>query len=147
VHLMAFNLACHKPGRLDLVPRRRFLLKPMLLNTTIVKTFWSKWLSDKDFARTVDGATVDSEGYIWNAKVFGGRIVRYGPDGSVDRVIEVPVRNVTSVMFGGKDLDILYFTSMGRPMRGIAPTQTGAGGLFAISGLGVKGLPETRFAG
>ena len=65
----------------------------------------------------------------------------------VDRVIEVPVRNVTSVMFGGKDLDILYFTSMGRPMRGIAPTQTGAGGLFAISDLGVKGLPETRFAG
>jgi L-arabinonolactonase len=62
-------------------------------------------------------------------------------------VIEVPVRNVTSVMFGGKDLDILYFTSMGRPMRGIAPTQTCAGGLFAISGLGVKGLPETRFAG
>jgi L-arabinonolactonase len=105
------------------------------------------FVSDKDFARTVDGATVDSEGYIWNAKVFGGRIVRYGPDGSVDRVIEVPVRNVTSVMFGGKDLDILYFTSMGRPMRGIAPTQTGAGGLFAISGLGVKGLPETRFAG
>src|SRR5215204_4218939 len=45
VHLMAFNLACHKPGRLDLVPRRRFLLKPMLLNTTIVKTFWSKGLS------------------------------------------------------------------------------------------------------
>jgi hypothetical protein len=41
---MAFNLACHKPGRLDLVPRRRFLLKPMLLNTTIVKTFWSKGL-------------------------------------------------------------------------------------------------------
>src|SRR3954462_2458701 len=32
VHLMAFNLACHKPGRLDLVPRRRFLLGPMLLN-------------------------------------------------------------------------------------------------------------------
>ena len=62
------------------------------------------------------------------------------PDGSMNRVIEVPIRNVTSVMFGGKDLDILYFTSMGRPMRGIAPKEAGAGALFAIHGLGVTGL-------
>src|SRR3954471_18722215 len=42
VHLMAFNLACHKPDRLDLVPRRRFLLKPMLLNTTDRQDFLVK---------------------------------------------------------------------------------------------------------
>jgi sugar lactone lactonase YvrE len=105
------------------------------------------FISDQNYARTVDGACIDCDGYLWNAKVLGGRVIRYAPDGSIDRVIEVPIRNVTSVMFGGKDLDILYFTSMGRPMRGIAPTQPGAGGLFAIYGLGVTGVPEVRFAG
>jgi L-arabinonolactonase len=104
-------------------------------------------ISDQKFARTIDGATVDSEGYLWNAKVLGGRIIRYAPNGSIDREIEVPVRNVTSVMFGGRDLDILYFTSMAKPVRGVPNMQSGAGGLFAIHGLGVKGLPEVRFAG
>lgn len=105
------------------------------------------FVSDENYARTVDGACVDSEGFVWNAKVLGGRIIRYAPDGMIDCVVEVPVRNVTSIMFGGENLDIMYFTSMGRPMRGIAPTQSGAGGLFSIHGLGVTGLPETRFAG
>lgn len=104
-------------------------------------------ISDQNYARTVDGATVDSEGYLWNAKVLGGRIIRYAPDGSIDREFDVPVRNVTSVMFGGRNLDVLYFTSMAKAVRGVPTTQHGAGGLFAIYGLGVKGLPETRFAG
>ena len=103
--------------------------------------------SDEGFARTVDGATVDAEGCLWSAKVLGGRIIRYTPDGRIDREIDFPVRNVTSIMFGGADLDILYATTMGRPMRGIAPTEPGAGGVFAITGLGVTGLPEPRFAG
>lgn len=104
-------------------------------------------ISDQNYARTVDGATVDSEGYLWNAKVLGGRIIRYAPDGSIDREIDVPVRNITSVMFGGSNLDVLYFTSMAKTVRGVPTTQEGAGGLFAIYGLGVKGLPEARFAG
>lgn len=103
--------------------------------------------SDAGYVGTIDGATVDAEGFIWNAKVLAGRIVRYRPDGSVERVIDVPVRNITSVMFGGPNLDVLYFTSMGRPMRGVPSKEPGAGGLFAIHGLGVQGLPETRFAG
>lgn len=104
-------------------------------------------ISDLGFARTVDGATVDAEGFLWNAKVLGGRIIRYAPDGSIDREIEAPVRNVTSVSFGGPDLDILFVTSMAKPVRGVPTTQAGAGGLFAIHGLGVCGLPETRFGG
>jgi L-arabinonolactonase len=104
-------------------------------------------ISDRDYARTVDGATVDSEGFLWNAKVLGGRIIRYAPDGTIDREIRVPVRNVTSLMFGGRNLDVLYFTSMAKAVRGVPTTQVGAGGLFAIYGLGVQGLPEARFAG
>ena len=77
--------------------------------------------------------------------MLGGRIVRYAPDGRIDREIDCPVRNVTSVMFGGVDVDILFVTSMGRPMRGIPARERSAGGLFAIHGLGVRGLPEQRF--
>lgn len=103
--------------------------------------------SDAGFPYTVDGATVDSEGYIWNAKVLGGRVIRYAPDGRIDRVIEFPVRNVTSLMFGGENLDILFVTSMAKSVGGVPPTERDAGALFAIHGLGATGLPEPRFGG
>ena len=103
--------------------------------------------SAHDLAGTFDGATVDAEGYLWSALVFGGRILRYAPDGTIDRTVEFPVRNLTSVMFGGPNLDILFVTTMGRPMWGIPQKERDKGGLFAITGLGVKGLPEPRFAG
>lgn len=93
-----------------------------------------------------DGSTVDSEGFIWNAQVYGGYILRYAPDGSVDRRIEMPVKKVTSVMFGGPDLDLLYVTSMAKPPLPHLPEDGPLGGsLFAISDLGVRGLPEPRF--
>lgn len=93
-----------------------------------------------------DGSTVDSEGYLWNALVYDGKIVRYAPDGSVDQVIDMPVRKVTSVQFGGPDLDILYVTSMSRPPLPRFPGDpVQAGSLFAIRGLGIRGLPEPRF--
>lgn len=95
-----------------------------------------------------DGSTVDAEGFLWNAQVFAGKLARYAPDGSLDRVIEMPVKKPTSVMFGGPDLDILYVTSMTKPP---APHLPGdgvlRGSLFAIHGLGIKGLPEHRFGG
>lgn len=103
--------------------------------------------SARDMAGTFDGATVDAEGYVWSALVFGGRILRFAPDGTLDRVVPFPVRNLTSVMFGGPELDILFVTTMGRPMWGIPQKERDKGGLFAITGLGVKGLPEPRFAG
>jgi sugar lactone lactonase YvrE len=103
--------------------------------------------SARDMAGTFDGATVDAQGYVWSALVFGGRILRFAPDGRLDRVVPFPVRNLTSVMFGGPDLDVLYVTTMGRPMWGIPQKEREKGGLFAVTGLGVKGLPEPRFAG
>ena len=103
--------------------------------------------SARDRAGTFDGATVDAEGYVWSALVFGGRILRFAPDGRLDRVVPFPVRNLTSVMFGGPDLDILFVTTMGRPMWGIPQKERDKGGLFAVSGLGVVGLAEPRFGG
>lgn len=95
-----------------------------------------------------DGSTVDAEGYLWTALVYDGRLVRYAPDGSVDRIIEMPVKKITSVMFGGPNLDILFVTSMARqPLPRFPGDGVLRGSLFAIYDLGIKGLPESRFGG
>ena len=51
-----------------------------------------------------DGVTVDAEGFVWNCKWAGGRIVRYAPDGTVDRVVPLPVPRPTRCAFVGPDL-------------------------------------------
>lgn len=58
-----------------------------------------------------DGAAVDAEGFYWSAQFAGQRIIRFAPDGTIDREIETPVQRPTMCAFGGKDLDILYVTS------------------------------------
>lgn len=93
-----------------------------------------------------DGSTVDAEGYLWNAQVYDGKLVRYTPDGKVDRVIDMPVKKVTSVNFGGPNMDILFVTSMAKPPLPRFPGDgVLRGSLFAIHDLGIKGVPEPRF--
>ena len=59
-----------------------------------------------------DGSCIDKYGYLWNCRVAGGGcVVRYRPDGSLDRVVDLPCSWPTSCAFGGKDLDTLYVTS------------------------------------
>ncbi|MGH7190484.1 MAG: SMP-30/gluconolactonase/LRE family protein [Acetobacteraceae bacterium] len=94
-----------------------------------------------------DGATVDAEGFVWSVEVYGGRLVRFAPDGTIDRLIGMPADSITSLTFGGADLDIAYVTSMARPYQGRRRLERVAGGLFAVHGIGVRGLPEPRFAG
>jgi len=58
-----------------------------------------------------DGATVDVDGCVWSAHWGGSRVVRYTPDGRVDRTLPVPTRQPSCVCFGGPDLDLLFVTS------------------------------------
>jgi sugar lactone lactonase YvrE len=111
--------------------------------------------SFKNDPGVADGSTVDEEGCLWNAQVISGDLVRYAPDGSIDRRMGMPVKNITSVMFGGRNLDELYVTSMARVKhpavhdrfaKEVKP-QFLAGSLFRITGLGIRGIPEPRFAG
>ncbi|MEQ9689543.1 MAG: SMP-30/gluconolactonase/LRE family protein [Bauldia litoralis] len=94
-----------------------------------------------------DGSTIDAEGYLWNAQWDGWRLARYAPDGTLDRIVELPVQKPTSCMFGGPDLRTLYVTSA---IWDLTPEQLRdqpqAGGLFALD-VGIGGVPETRFAG
>lgn len=96
---------------------------------------------------TPDGAIVDAEGGVWTAEFRGGRVTRFAPDGTEDRMIAMPVSRPTCPMFGGPDLRTLYVTSAkimlspeelaGEPL---------AGALFALDA-GVAGLPEAAFPG
>jgi sugar lactone lactonase YvrE len=105
------------------------------------------FIDSSDREGVPDGMTVDTEGFIWSARWGGWCIERYNPDGKLEKTIKVPVECPTSVMFGGKDLDILYITSArveippekrpGRPLDG---------DLFCLQP-GVRGLPEHFFKG
>ncbi len=94
-----------------------------------------------------DGAAVDAEGCYWSARYDGWRLVRHDPDGIEMRIVEMPVAAVTMCAFGGDDLDLLYVTSASQRLTDAdLKSQPQAGGLFALD-VGVKGLPEPRFAG
>ncbi len=89
-----------------------------------------------------DGACIDVDGCMWAAFFGGSQIVRYRPDGGIDRRINLPVTNPTCVCFGGKDLTTLYITT-GRKFltHEQLDEEPVAGSLLAIEGLG-QGLPE-----
>lgn len=86
-----------------------------------------------------DGMTVDAEGYLWSARWGGGCLVRYSPDGSEERRIHFPVKNISSVTFGGKDYTDIYVTTAGGDNR--REEGASAGALFRIN-LGIKGVAE-----
>jgi sugar lactone lactonase YvrE len=116
------------------------------INTGSVKNRRTFTKIDTSRGGAADGSTVDAEGYLWNAQVYDGKIIRYAPDGKVDKVIDMPVKKVTSVNFGGPKLDILYVTSMAKPPLPRFPGDgVLRGSLFAIYDLGIKGVPEPRF--
>ncbi|WP_460448304.1 SMP-30/gluconolactonase/LRE family protein [Alsobacter sp. SYSU BS001988] len=92
-----------------------------------------------------DGSCVDAEGYLWNAVFAGGRVVRYAPDGRVDRTIELPVTNPTCVCFGGPDLDRLIVTTATKMItHEVLGREPLAGGLLSVT-VGVRGRPEFTF--
>lgn len=93
-----------------------------------------------------DGSTMDAEGYIWNCRVVGGGcIVRFDPEGRVDRVVDLPCSWPTSCTFGGPDLKTLYVTSARFTMTdNHLLAHPFEGGLFAIKP-GVVGLRANLF--
>lgn len=92
-----------------------------------------------------DGSAIDTEGYLWNAQWAGSRVVRYAPDGTIDRVVDLPVTRPTSCAFGGPELKTLYVTTARVGLSDAAlDRQPMAGSLFAIE-VDVPGLPVQEF--
>lgn len=94
-----------------------------------------------------DGLAVDAEGGVWVALFRGAAVHRYTPDGELDAIVRLPVRNVTCPAFGGPGLGTLFVTT-GRYSASAteAEDRRPAGALFAVD-VGVAGLPATPFAG
>lgn len=97
-----------------------------------------------------DGLTVDTEGFIWCAHWFGGCVVRYDPDGKIERTLSVPAKQTSSIAFGGPDLTDLFITSAALsdslPMAplGYDPESGYIGGRLFHTNLGIQGREEYR---
>jgi len=94
-----------------------------------------------------DGAALDEEGCYWSAIHGGSRLIRFKPDGRVDREVKLPVSQPTMCAFAGPNLDVLYVTSAASGLGVVHKvTEPHAGGLFRFRP-GVRGLPTNNFAG
>jgi sugar lactone lactonase YvrE len=89
-----------------------------------------------------DGLTLDAEGGLWVAVWGAGEVQRYTPDGQLDTVVRLPVRQVSSAAFGGTDLSTLYITTA---RENPGPGQSHGGDIFACTP-GVTGRPPFLFA-
>lgn len=95
-----------------------------------------------------DGATIDAEGCYWLTIPTTGKVSRYDPAGRLMQTVMMPVDAPTCCEFGGAGLDTLYVTT-GKLRRQFTGDEASVkhGGLFAINGLGVVGLPLPPFGG
>jgi L-arabinonolactonase len=92
-----------------------------------------------------DGAAIDVDGCMWSAHWGAGRIVRYTPDGRIDRTLEVPTCQPSCVCFGGPDLDVLCVTSAREGLDdSTLRAEPHAGDVFLYRA-GVRGLPEPEY--
>lgn len=103
--------------------------------------------SDAKLPGHCDGSAIDAEGYLWNARFAGGCLVRFAPDGTVDRTLELPVTNPTSCCFGGPDLSTLYVTSARRGLDPAALARRPHEGALLAVAVEVPGTASERFAG
>jgi sugar lactone lactonase YvrE len=97
-----------------------------------------------------DGLTVDAEGFVWSAQWFGSCLVRYDPDGHVERRLPVPAKQTSSLAFGGPDLTDVFVTSanlsdaLALAPPGYDPCQGYIGGKLFLGNFGIAGKPEFR---
>ena len=89
-----------------------------------------------------DGLTIDDENFIWLAVWGGAKVVRISPDGEVDKIITFPTSQITSCVFGGSEMNILFVTSAS---VGKNPSEDeNAGNLFSVE-TNRKGFPSPHF--
>ena len=89
-----------------------------------------------------DGAAMDADGCYWICANDAARVLRFTPQGKLDRIIELPAVKPSMCTFGGCDLDTLFITSI-RPAHGASEHD---GHVFAVLP-GVHGYPESEYAG
>jgi D-xylonolactonase len=98
-----------------------------------------------------DGMTIDTAGFLWVAIWFGACLKRFAPDGTLDREIQFPVSQISSVTFGGEDFSDIFVTSThSNGADYLAPpnydhsARPRGGSLYKFRIEGVRGKPEYR---
>jgi sugar lactone lactonase YvrE len=90
-----------------------------------------------------DGAAMDSDGCYWVAGNDGASLLRFAPDGKLDRELNLPVAKPSMPCFGGPELDTLLVTSIVQPGK----EDDALAGAVLLVRPGVRGVPEVAFAG
>ena len=91
-----------------------------------------------------DGLTVDAAGGIWVALYGRGTVHRYGPDGALSEVIELPTPQVTACTLGGANLDQLFITTS---RENLPPGEDPLAGALFRAVVSVPGRPIREYAG
>jgi sugar lactone lactonase YvrE len=90
-----------------------------------------------------DGAAMDSDGCYWVAGNDGGSLLRFTPEGRLDRELALPFPKPSMPCFGGPQLDTMLVTSIPGPGQQDDPL---AGAVMLVRP-GAQGVPEVAFAG
>ncbi|WP_405182133.1 SMP-30/gluconolactonase/LRE family protein [Nocardia sp. NBC_01377] len=101
------------------------------------------WVRIPEGSGWPDGLTVDATGAVWVALWDGAALQRYTPDGTLDRVVELPMARPTACAFGGDDLTDLYVTTAQRTGR---EPHRFDGSLLVLPDIGT-GLAQPLFTG
>lgn len=97
-----------------------------------------------------DGIAVDRDGYVWAALWYGSCVVRFDPDGALERRLEIPAKQVSALAFGGPNLSELFVTTASRsePMpvmpSGYDPNSGYFGGALFKAQVDICGMPQLR---
>jgi sugar lactone lactonase YvrE len=90
----------------------------------------------------IDGAVVDADGLIWNARWGGGCIDVYSPQGEHLRTLRVPARQSSCPAFIGQDFSRLLVTSAWQGMAEDAKRADPDHGRTFVLDVGAHGRPE-----
>jgi len=88
-----------------------------------------------------DGAAVDADGCYWICGNDAGRLLRFTPEGRLDRTLALPISKPSMCTFGGTALDQLFVTSI-TPAKPAAGFDGSLDGAVLVLQPGVRGLPE-----
>lgn len=105
------------------------------------KRIWKKYNLDEGFP---DGMCFDTNENIWIAHWGVGKVVQYNIVGEILTQVQLPVKNVTNICFGGANLDRIFVsTASGKLGNETAEDSEFDGAIFEIFGVNAKGIENS----
>lgn len=105
------------------------------------KRIWKTYSLDEGFP---DGMSFDDNEHIWIAHWGVGKVVQYNLEGQKLTEVQLPVKNVTNVCFGGANLDRLFVSSAsGTIGNESAENSEFDGAIFEILGVNARGFENS----